>query len=171
MTDSLYAENIDFLAANKKDEEFFNSSEAHAQIVLSSMVKYSNKDVNIYCGNMCTDVSNDPTYLKEIKSFLDDRNGTINVLLCDYNDSFKEKEIYKLLSAYIPLKVKVKKTKKVLLFNNKPVHFTISDSSAFRLETDIDAKMARGNFNDPNSAIKLNEYFFTLFNQQASTEV
>jgi hypothetical protein len=169
MTDTFYAEKIEFLAANRIKEEFFNSNDNHAQIVLTSMVRHAKKNVNIYCGNMCTDVSNDKVYLDEIESFLEDRKGSINILLCDYNDNFKQKDIYNLLSKYIPNQVQIKRTKKILLYNNNPIHFTVSDDNAYRLETDITAKMARGNFNDPESVIMLKSHFDSLFNDTSSS--
>jgi hypothetical protein len=163
MLDLLYLKKIELLASNHINEEFYNSNDEHAQIVLTSMVRYSKNIVRVYCGNMCTDVSNDPTYLNEIKIYLTERKGSIYILLCDYKDHFKEKPIYKLLSQYPLEQVQIKTTKTLLLYNGNPVHFTVSDDLAFRFETDIVKKMARGNFNDREGAKMLTEKFDNLF--------
>jgi hypothetical protein len=163
MGDLPYSEEIEYLASNHIDREFFNASDEHAQIVLTSMVRHTKEDLKIYCGNLCTDVSNDIVYLEEIQNFLSDRKGTMEILLCDYQDGFKSKPIYQLLSQYPSNQVKIKTTKTLLFFNNKPIHFTVADKESFRIETDIEKKMARGNFNDPESGKMLSKKFDLLF--------
>ena len=149
------------------NEDFFNTSDEHAQIVLTAMMHYAKKEVNIYCGNLCTDVSNNPDYLNEIKSFVDDRNGSIKIILCDYKEDLKKKPIYEQFKDHN--KVVFKKTNSRLIYNRKPVHFTIVDQLAYRLETDIKKKIARGNFNDPQAAASLHNYFEAL--DKKSTEI
>lgn len=160
---SVYSEHIEHLAANSIDEEFFNSNELHAEIVLTSMIRHAKQKVKIFSGNMCSDVSNNPNYLNEIKSFLFDRKGTLEILFCDGKDRFKETEIYRILNQFIPDQVQIKTTKTLLLFEDKPIHFTVADDTAFRLETDIEKRMARGNFHDPDSGQMLSKRFDSLF--------
>ena len=163
MPELSYLEKIEFLASNAINEEFYNSNEEHAQIVLTAMVRYSKEKVRIFCGNMCTDVSNDPKYLNEIKLFLSERRGFMEILFCEYKDHFKDQPIYKLLNQYPQEQVKIKTINTLLMYNGKPVHFTVSDNKSFRFETDTLEKTARGNFYDPDSAKMLSEEFDKLF--------
>lgn len=160
---SPYTEYIEHLASNSINEEFFNSSELHAQIVLTSMVRHARTKIRILSGNMCSEISNNPTYLNEVKSFLAERSGSIDILFCDSQDHFKTTEIYKLLSNFIPEQVRIKTTKTRLVIGEKPIHFSVADDTAFRLETDIEKRMARGNFNDTVNGKMLSERFDSLF--------
>ena len=56
-------------------------------------------------------------------------------------------------------------------FDGKPVHFTMADDKAFRIETDIKAKMAFGNFNNPEQASVLNRVFDRFFNQPETVAI
>lgn len=160
---STFAEYIERLASSSINEEFFNSNESHAQIVLTSMVRHAKKKIRIFSGNMCSEVSNNLTYLNEVKSFLAERSGSLDILFCDSQDHFKTTEIYRLLSDFIPDQVKIKTTKTLLVIGEKPIHFTVADETAFRLETDIEKRMARGNFNDQATGKMLSERFDSLF--------
>ena len=147
-----YESYIESLAREDKDEVFFNSSDSHAQIVLKQIVQSAKNELKIYCGNLCTRVSNDMQYIDALKEFLGRRETKIQVLFADFNDEFYRKPIYKLFSDYKE-QVELKKvlSNHIITKDGVPVHFTIGDSKMYRLETDIENKKAIGNFNDESS--------------------
>lgn len=168
----VYSEQIEEYAKNSTDKEFFNSGDAHAQIVLNNIAKYSKEYIHIYSGNLCTDVSNNQTYLSYLESFLQ-KNGEVKVVLCEFEngDTPENKDIFKLLRQF-PEKTSVKKSNMRLADSNgNPVHFTVADDKAYRLETDTLNKKARCNFNSRETALLLNDLFNSIFNSPNTTEI
>lgn len=164
MKDLLYLNYIDSLAKEAKNEEFFNSSEEHAKIVLTAIMRYAKQYVNIYCGSMMSEVSNNEEYLNVVQDFLE-KGGIMNVLLNNYDENLVDKGIYKILSLY-PNKIKIKEIKdstNIIKYNGNPVHFTVADGKSFRLETDIINKKAWGNFNNPVDGKVLDDIFHKVF--------
>jgi hypothetical protein len=164
LIDAIYQKKIEELASEGKNEVFYNSSEAHATAVLTSMVRHSHNEIKILCGSMCSEVSNDQEYMKELALFLD-RNGKLKIILAKYNeqDNFRQKPIYKLLKPYIDGQVIIKKIDSTISYKGSPAHFTVADNKAFRLEIDIEKRIAFGNFNDPKSVQSLSDMFNNVF--------
>ena len=94
----------------------------------------------------------------------------INILLTDYNDAFASMPVKELLDKY-PDQVSIKRYGGKVSYKGKPVHFTVSDDRAFRLETDIVNRMAFGNFNSEAQAKTLKALFEELFQSELSTNV
>ncbi|MDR2938115.1 MAG: hypothetical protein LBU92_04155 [Prevotellaceae bacterium] len=167
-----YERTIKNLAKEKKNEVFYNSSDSHARVVLNNMVENAERYVHIVCGNMCTEVSSNPEFLDVVKAFLSkDASRTFYVLFDEYKECFLETEIAKLLSLY-PTQVKVKKLKSEthLAYKEQRAHLAISDGRAFRLETDVDKKMAFGNFNDEENVKVFEEVFNSYFEDDTHSE-
>ncbi|MCM1169746.1 MAG: hypothetical protein NC324_07405 [Bacteroides sp.] len=166
MTDtniSIYAANIFKLAEERKNELFYNSSAEHAGIVHQALVKNASDYIDIFCSNLCSEISNTPEYCRLVDDFLkQDAKHTISILLTDYTEAFTHTEIVGVLKKY-PLQVTVKQYDGQVAYKNRPVHFTVSDDRAFRLETDIEQRMAFGNFNAPKQAISLRDTFNRVF--------
>jgi hypothetical protein len=166
LIDAIYQKKIEELASGKINEVFYNSSEAHATAVLTSMVRHSFEEIKILCGSMCSEVCNDLNYMKELSGFLA-RNGKLKVILTKYNDqnSFRQRPIYhNVLQKYIDCgQVIMKKNDNQIYYKGIPAHFTIADNRSFRLETDIEKRIAFGNFNDPESARPLSDVFDNAF--------
>lgn len=172
MKDLLYLNYIDSLAKEAKNEEFFNSSEEHAKIVLTAIMRYAKRYVNIYCESMMSEVSNNEEYLKVVQGFLE-KGGNMNILLNNYDENIVNKGIYKILS-YYPNKIKIKKIEdpaNKIKYNGNPVHFTVADGKAFRLETDIVNKKAWGNFNDPVDGKVLDDVFYRVFSMDKCSDI
>ena len=173
--DKKYAEKINKLAENGgTNAVFYNSNERHAAIVLHALVKNASDYIKILCCNMCTDVSNNQDYLNALDSFLSgNENRKIQILLVNYNDIFIKQPIARLLARYSG-QVSVKRmvdTNTDICLNGRPVHFTVSDNRAFRLETDIEKKMAYGNFKDEYNAQILCSVFERYFNSDNAQAV
>ena len=168
--DSIYAEDINKLAKDHTDKIFYNSNERHATIVLRALVRNAEKYIKILCSNMCTDVSNNKEYLDLLESFLlRDSGNMISILFVNYNQNFCKQNIAKLFARY-PEQVKIKKMTDPLsevCLDESPVHFTVSDDRAFRLETDIENKMPYGNFNGIEKAKALSNVFDNYFNSDS----
>ena len=168
-----YAAYIEKLALKNSDEIFYNSSEDHALIVLKNIVKKSKKYIKTICGNLCSEMSNDEEYLTLLDGYLSgDKSRTLQVLFDNnYNDGFKQKPIYELLSKY-PNQVTVRKLNNgYVTYDDKPVHLTVSDDQFFRLETDIGEKMAWGRFKDSENSKVFRDAFDRFFTDEDSTEI
>ena len=164
--ESLYQEEIRSLAVNRTNKIFYNSNDVHAAIVLSEMIKNAKDHIDIFCQNMCSEVSNSKEYLDAMESFLSsDSSRKVRIILADYKEDVKNKPIYKLLSEF-PDQVTIKRTGEGfwLKLNDKLVNFTVTDDVAYRLEVDIDKKMAMGNFNDPERVKPMVNTFDQVFN-------
>jgi len=161
-----YRENIKWLAKNRIDEVFYNSNEDHAVVILSELIKNSERYVHIVCENMNPRVTSKLDYLNAVQEFLsNDKHREIKILLTDYDKSFDKSKIADLLRRYKD-QVSIKcfePEEKIFNEDDSPVNWTVADNRAFRLEENTDECMAFGNFNDPYLAGNLNESFDFFF--------
>ena len=168
---SIYATKIFQLAEEHTDEIFYNSSAEHAIIVHQALVKNASKYVCIFSSSMCSEISNNKEYCNFVDQFLkEDKERYIHILLTDCHENFANMPIAQVLAKY-PLQVIIKKYTGQVLYNSKPVHFTVSDDRAFRLETDIERHMAFGNFNSTIQAQDLKKVFDQAFTSEVSIRV
>lgn len=168
---SAYEAEIFDLAKNRTDKLFYNSSAEHASIVHKALAMYAQKEICIFSSSMCSEVSNNEEYCALIKKFLlKSENNKIRIILTDYNDNFCCQQIYQVLK-YHPSQVCIKAYNGGVKYNDKEAHFTVVDDSAFRLETDIEKRMAFGNFNDQTKAVALKEVFDRIFNSENAKTV
>jgi len=168
---SVYAEEIFKLARERKNEVFYNSSAEHATIVHQALMKNAENYVYIFSSGMCTEISNNEAYCETVRDFLSkEKARKIKILLTDYSNEFQQMPIARLLAEY-PLQVTIKKYAGNVYYKNSPVHFTVTDDRAFRLETDIENHMAFGNFNSPTQAVVLKDLFEKTFESQLASSV
>lgn len=159
-----YESYIKNLAKEDKDEVFFNSSDSHALIVLKQIVQSVNTELKIYCGNLCTNVSNDKGYLDALKDFLNKKGAKLKVLFADFSEEFYGKPIYNLfINHREKIELRSVLPNHIITKDGMPVHFTIGDLKMYRLETDIKNKKAIGNFNDVGSTGVLCKIFNRYF--------
>lgn len=169
---SVYETEIFGLAEKRESKVFYNSSAEHASIVHLALASYAKEYIDIFSSSMCTEVSNNQRYCAAVKDFLDaDKRRYIKIILTDYTSDFLLTDIAKLLARYSPTQVRVKSYRGQLLYKGQPAHFTVSDDRAFRLETDIEKRMAFGNFNSPNQAKDLKDAFEKIFNSSLVEDV
>lgn len=167
MDNVFYRQAIEQLAENKKNEQFFNSNAEHARIVLSTIFRYAEQTVDVYCGGVDSVVSGQQEYLDAMESFLK-RNGKLRILFVEKeDDSTKDLPLRKLVDQF-PGQVVMKLSGVRYCVKNKPIHFTVADQKSYRLETDIEKRMAFGNFNDPDWGEKLTNLFDEAFNSSAA---
>lgn len=158
---------------------FLNSDEDHALVVLTELIKMAQEVVRIFAGSLTGRVGNDPAYVIAISEFVE-RGGKLHILLNDYQpDSAEAKNsrLYRRLSyyQYLGKPVVVKRTNhqpyRTEDPDQTPVHFTIADHKAYRLETDTKERSAQCSVNDPKAASVLAEFFDDIFNNEASQEI
>lgn len=172
-----YSDLVSFLARNEENRVFLNSDEEHALEVLVQLFKISNKHIRIFAGCLCKHVGNMSEYIIALSEFVE-RGGILDILLNAYDeDSAKISNLYKRLAYYksIGKPIVVKKTSVHPYLNDDPykneVHFTIGDSKSYRIETDVEARTAECNFNNPPIAKSTEIFFDTLFNSDEATVI
>ena len=166
-----YSDEIFDLAKNHSSKVFFNSSEQHASIVHKALVKYAEKDIAIFCGNMLSDISNNDEYCNYMISFLKkNRENSVSIILNNFSKDFLHTKIAKVFGEF-PSQVKVKSYNGEIKYKGQNVHFTIVDNRAFRLETDIEKKMAFGSFNRPDTSSALKAAFDRLFSSSLTEPI
>lgn len=161
-----YIEYISLLSANKVDKDFANSNTEKAKEVLVKIFEQSKEFIRIFAGSLCNnDVSNSPKYILALSDFIE-RGGKVEIAINSYNEeNIRQSDLFKRLSYYIAegKHVQIYKTDVKPHLTNDPekkeVHFTIGDDIAYRLETDVDNRTAVCNFNSPERAKSLIEFF------------
>lgn len=161
-----YIEYISLLSANKVDKDFANSNTEKAKEVLVKIFEQSKEFVRIFARSLCNnEVSNSSKYILALSDFIE-RGGKVEIAVNSYNEEdVKQSDLFKRLSYYIAegKHVLIYRTDAKPYLTNDPekkeVHFTIGDDVAYRLETDIANRTAVCNFNSPERAKSLIEFF------------
>ena len=172
-----YKEFVKWLSDNDDDRIFLNSSQEHAVVVISQIFRRSSDTVRVYAKNLCQTIGNKPDYINALSDFVE-RNGHVRILLNGYNDGCaKESDLYRRL-AYYKSKGKdiiVKTTTEKPYFSNdkaqNEIHFTIGDSSSYRIETDIEKQTAKCSMNRPETAKNFADFFDKMFGKNITKEV
>lgn len=161
-----YIEYISQLSYNREDKDFANSDEEHAIEVLVKIFEQSKEFVRIFARSLCNnEVSNSPKYIAALSDFIE-RGGKVEIAINLYNEEdIRQSNLFKRLSYYLAdgKHIQIYKTDAKPYLTNDPdkkeVHFTIGDSIAYRLETDIEKRTAVCNFNSPERANTLIVFF------------
>lgn len=169
-----YTEYISQLANDKINKNFSNSDEDHALEVLIKIFQISNTVIRIFAGSLCSNVPNDPRYIAALSDFIE-QGGRVRILLNNFNkENAKESNLFKRLMYYISLdnadiQLYTTNAKPYLTKDpqKKPVHFTVGDENAYRVETDIEKRTANCNFNHPEGAKNLIDFFDQIERSQA----
>jgi hypothetical protein len=147
MTD--YKKAVENLAQNKSDFIFSNSSPEHASIVLSTMIKHSEREFRIYDDNLSGDVANlNEEFYSNLENFV--KSEKILKIVID-SDEHRESRIFQDLLSYkklfpnnIQISIASESFKNTIrsVFN-KTVNFAIGDSSSFRIEDIMQSEVGR----------------------------
>jgi hypothetical protein len=173
-----YRNYIEQLAIEGKKLTFSNRGEQHALIAISTIFKYSKKELLIFAGDLCGKVATNQLYINNIEKFLN-KNGHIKILLDSYSDAsnFKETnnslfEIFKYSNFFKPNSIVVKSSKVILKLgeNSEQIHFTVGDDAMFRLERDTKTFAATGSFNDIEFCSILKTNFNDIFDNPELSE-
>lgn len=167
-----YQEYVEYMAKNKVDFLFGNSSSAHAAIVMSTMLKYAEKRVLLYIRNLDGSVFDaNANFELELERFLD-RNGRVTIIV-EEGVEHKQSRIFNKLK-----EINDRKKSNFLIKKDDPNHtfqkkvkeiltdpeinrafYMVADDKAYRLETDNAEHKAYCNFNDTERASKLSKVF------------
>jgi len=165
-----YIENL----AKSGDSMFFqNSGPEHAAVVMTTIFKHSKNHIRIFAGNLNGPVVKNENvalrkaYADELVSFIEERNGTLQILLDEFDKDFLIGELYSRLFLYTFLysdRVQIKKSKTSHFKPNvKKFHFTVGDNKLFRFEKDTAKHAAFGSFNHPDFSKDLINFFDAKF--------
>lgn len=177
MVDNSYRKFVKLMAKTNADRMFLNSDEEHALEVLVQLIQLSKEKIQIFAGSLCEHIGNKPEYIVALSEFIE-RGGILNILLNRYDEEkAKNSNLYKRLAYYKAngKQIIVKSTKGKPYFSNdadkKEVHFTVGDRKSYRLETDIENRTAECNFNNPEIAGMIANFFDKLFADSGSEEI
>lgn len=161
-----FIEYISWLASDGgKKEMFANCDEKHAIEVLVRIFENAEKEIKIFAGCLCGNVPDEIRYITALSDFIG-RGGKLTIMLNNYDrDKAVSSNIFKRLAYYTRegKDVKVLLTKAVPYITEegerKPVHFTVADDKAYRLEIDIVSMSAICDFNNPEVARRYSAFF------------
>lgn len=165
------------LAMNNEARIFLNSDEDKAIVVLVELIQKAQSELRIFAGNLCNSVGDNSEYIIAISEFIE-KGGNVKILLNDYKEECaKESNLYKRLAYYIAqnknICIKATKVKPYLTRDEerKPVHFTVGDKASYRIETDIEKRTAECNFNSPEVAKRIADFFDDLFKAMEAVDI
>lgn len=172
-----YRQFVAFLAhgddGNGVNRTFLNSDEEKALAVLVELFKSAKQIVRIFAANLCNNVGSEDEYVETLSDFIE-ADGEVRILLNNYQEEqLSQSKLFKRLAYYqsIDRKVTVKKTDVKPYYvgdeNKAEVHFTIADDKGFRIETDVEKRTARCNFNNPEEATPIVKFFDSIFNDSS----
>lgn len=163
---------IKTLAESNDTRTFVNSDEDHALDVFVQLFRIAQHEVKIFAGCLCKHVGNKNEYVVALSDYVE-RGGILKILLNDYDEeAARTSSLYKRLAYYkeqnYPIEVKRTTAKPYLTADpdKKPVHFTIVDDKAYRLETDIERRTAECSFNNPLLSRAISSFFDSLFTKE-----
>lgn len=178
-----YREYVHYLAENQIDEVFYNSDEDHALIVLTELFEHAKERVRIFAGSLAGSIGDEAKYVSSLTRFIG-RGGRVQILLNDFDaERAKGSTLYFYLynmqkSQKHKGRIEVKQTpRKITMAGSKdggdvPVHFTLGDDRAYRLEVDIEKRESRCNFNSADGLVgKMAKAFDNMFADEASTDI
>lgn len=160
-----YITYISQLAQNKSNVEFLNSDEDHALSVLVQIIKSAQTTLRIFAGALCSAVPSNPEYISALSDFIE-KGGKLTIALNAFSpEDATNSNLFKRLAYYIELgkDIHIYSTDAHPYLVSDPlkneIHFTIGDNCSYRVETDIERKTAKCNFNNPEAAANLIDFF------------
>lgn len=169
-----YKKAIQRLAETKDEFIFKNSSHEHANIVLSTMLDFSNNQFRLYDDNLTGDIADtSPDFYLSLENYLS--KGKVIKIVVENIDVKSSNTLQKLFGYMKSHENKIVITKASESFKKhinsifeKPIYFAVSDTNAFRiedapLEGSREAK-AFCSFNNAEHSSKLISAFDAEFN-------
>lgn len=173
-----YITYITQLANSKSNIEFLNSDEEHALAVLCQIIRSAEHTLRIFAGALCSEVPSSPEYISAISDFIEKGGKLVVALNAFSREEATNSNLFKRLAYYIELgkDIHIYGTGAHPYLVSDPlkneIHFTIGDECSYRVETDIVKKTAKCNFNNPEAAANLIEFFDRIIaNNDHSSEI
>lgn len=165
------------MSDNNDSGIFYNSDPDHAIIVIEQIFRRSKDVVRVFAKNLCRTIGNTPDYISSLSDFIE-RGGRVRILLNGFEEDLaKVSDLYSRLAYYKSLgkDIIVKTTTAVpyraVDHDRKEVHFTLGDDNAYRVENDIEKRMAECCMNDKKFTQATAGFFDSLFNKEKNREV
>ena len=160
-----YITYISQLAKSKSNVDFLNSDEEHALAVLVQIFMSAGNTLRIFAGALCSSVPSNPLYISALSDFIE-KGGKLTIALNKFSkEEATNSNLFKRLAYYIEVgkDVHIYSTVARPYLVSDPlkneIHFTIGDNCSYRVETDIERKTAKCNFNNPEAAANLIDFF------------
>ena len=168
-----YREAVEWHARNKENNMLHNKGNEHALIIFENLFKYSEDHVRIFAKDLANmEVVNTKPYVDAVKSFIERPNAKLDILITNFNEDVKDIDrdvhlsyVLRNSKAYEEGRIRVRSTNGMTFrAQDKPVHFCTSDGHAYRMERDIEQRVAHGNFGDTDTTRSLEAAFDKAFN-------
>lgn len=172
----LYEDMVEHLATGKISRFFYGMDNIQAIIVLSKIFVSSEKSIRMVSSKLSREITDNETYKNSLIDFLNKDGVKLEIFVYEYE---KENPIYQLLGNYKE-KVIVKYSKtgaKLALEKENPdendciINFCVGDDQMFRLEKDVDLRMAECNFKDTKTSENLIHKFYSIFKDPELSEL
>ena len=154
-----YEKGVEYVAKEKDGFIFENDHIEHAGIVLTNLIKYSEKEVIIYDENLSGDIAFQyykfiPTLKDQIKSkkkiikfILKQKDSQKNSFIQDIQDLKEDKEYSKYIEIKIATDTLNEEIRKLFTCGYE-CNFAIGDTNKFRIEYEKDERKAMCSFNN-----------------------
>lgn len=152
-----YRDVVNRLAVDKVNSRFSNKGPEHASVVVDAMFRNATSSIKLYTGQLNTAFYTSDNVFEALRSFLQDKKGSL-CILSERTPDAEAVEKIKALTADTHLSLHVlNKTTQALPLG----HFMTADNMSYRLELNDEAREAVVNFNEPLIATTLNKLFDT----------
>ena len=169
-----YRKAVEWYARKKEDNMLHNKGNDHALIIFENLFKYSEEHVRIFAKDLANEeVVNRKEYIDAVKTFIEKPKTKLDILITTFNDEVRRIDrdvnlfyVLRKSKAYQEGRIKIKTTKGMIFrIQGQPIHFCTSDGHAYRMERDIEHRVAHCNFGDKNTTKSLEDTFDKAFNQ------
>lgn len=169
-----YRKAVEWYARKKEDNMLHNKGNDHALIIFENLFKHSKEHVRIFAKDLANEeVVNRKEYIDAVKTFIEKPKTKLDILITTFNDEVRRIDrdvnlfyVLRKSKAYQEGRIKIKTTKGMIFrIQGQPIHFCTSDGHAYRMERDIEHRVAHCNFGDKNTTKSLEDTFDKAFNQ------
>lgn len=169
-----YRKAVEWYARKKEDNMLHNKGNDHALIIFENLFKYSEEHVRIFAKDLANEeVVNRKEYIDAVKTFIEKPRTKLDILITSFNDEVRKIDrdfnlfyVLRKSKAYKEGRIKIKTTKgMVFRIQGQPIHFCTSDGHAYRMERDIENRVAHCNFGDKTTTKSLEITFDKAFEQ------
>lgn len=156
----LYQEMVYYLAVGNHKRFFYCINDEQAIIVISQIFNSSREIIRLISNKLSPEITGNKLYRQSLISFLEKENTKLYILVYEYET---DNPIYELLQRYQEKVFIRHSASSKLILKGQVVNFCIGDNHMFRLETNIESRLAQCNFYDPDACRNLIEKFEIIF--------
>lgn len=167
-----YKEAVEWHAKNSENNMLHNEGNDHALIIFENLYKYSKEYIRLFAKDLANkEVVNTQRYVDAVRAFINRPNIKFDILLTGFNDAVKDIDkginFFYMISqsnAYKEGRIRIRDTKGMSFrIQGNPIHFCTADGHAYRVERNIEKRIAHGNFGDKETTHSLESKFDKAF--------